>query len=1064
MNLSIGSVRRPIFFASLVILMLIGGLVAMRALPVDSMPKVDIPYVVVSVQYPGAGPKEVETVITKPLEEELISLEGLKNISSTSQDSFSQITLEFHLGLPSDSIEQKVRDRIALAKVKFPSAVKEPTVMKYDPNSMSVLTLSIRSTKLDRVKLTEWVDRDLKPQLSQVPKIGKLEILGGLKREVHVVVDAKKLDLYRMPLIGVSDQIAKSGENSPGGIIRQNGIDVGVKNLGEYSSFESLENRVVSFTGGEFPIRISDLGKVMDGTERETSRAFQNGEAALIVDIYRQSGANVIQVTDQLKAKITSISKQLKSEDKGIEISVVMDGAKEIRDNVWDVQEAILIGIALTVLVVYLFLASARSTLITGLALPNSLLGAFVLMYLMGFSINIMTLLALSLAVGLLIDDAIVVRENIFKHLEEGKSPVKAALDGTKEVTLAVVATTVAIMAVFGPVAFIPGMIGQFFKEFGLTVCFAMLISLFDALTIAPMLSAYWGGKHGHDRGERTFLTTIAAPFVKLTSAFNRMQGALENGYRSILAKLLRFPKSTVALGVLVATALIGLVVLLPSTFMPRAEPTALTITVTLPPGAPLDASEKAGRKLQSFIDEHEGVSHAVLTIGNVNQETNVITSKITLKSSKQRNKTGTQISYEFREKVEALKAELPNKTESQIVAGTDTGMGFPITFTVQSDTSEGAAEYAAKLVERMKESPLLQDVHSTQKPAKPEITLKVDPVKAGRFGISEGLVGQEIRGHIEGIVAGRYRDQGREIDVRVLLEKGAERFNEHRDSVLVPNLNMTTVKLVDVAKVEEGSGLSKLERRNRSASVTVNAGLTPGVGLGAATEFVNNLVENEMKPIGQTRIVFQGDAESFEEMGNGFAAATGFGIILLYLVLASLYESFFVPVVVMVALPLAAGGAFLALLMAGQGIDMYSLIGILLLLGVATKNSILMVDTVAEKLREETTVDLQTFIRVVLDSCVRRLRPIIMTSMALVAGMIPIAIGLNEASAQRTSMGTAVIGGTISSTLLTLLLLPALLLLVRKRVTNAALVSAKRNKLVDEALDIKTQDSVHHS
>lgn len=1063
MNISVGSLRRPIFFASLVILMLVTGIVSLKRMPISLMPKVDIPFVIVTVQYPGAGPKEVESVITIPLEEELISLEGLKKMKAISQDSFGMMSLEFEMGLSVDTIEQKVRDRISIVKTRFPKAVLEPTVQKYDMDAMPILTIAVRSEKVDRVKLTDWVDRELKPQIAQIPKVGRFEVLGGLQREIQVQLDPKKVEHHRLSFGLVADQLARSGENSPGGLIRRGGLDVGVRSIGEFSNTQTLKDRVISFQGGEFPIRVSDLGTVVDGAARETTRAFYKDSPALAVDIYRQSGANIVEITDKLKTRIKEVSENLAKSGSDIKVDVIVDGSKEIRDNVWDVQETIMLGIILTIIVVYFFLASARSTLITGLALPNSLLGAFILMYLMGFSINVMTLLALSLAVGLLVDDAIVVRENIFKHIEAGKSPVRAALDGVNEVGLAVIATTIAIISVFGPVAFIPGMIGQFFKEFGLTVSFAMLISLFDALTIAPMLSAYWAGApHGAEKKEN-FFTKLGKPFSIMAEKFGKFQDWLEARYDALLAKILKTPKTSAAIGIGIALSLFFIAPMLPATFIPESEPASLIVSMKLPAGTPLDKSEKYGKEVKDHLEKNPGVLDSILTIGNASLESNVVMLKVNLKKANERKQKASEILAEFKAYIDEFKKKTPEN--SQVLVLKDNGSGgaaFPVSFTVLASDSDTVTAFTKNLVEKLKTTKSMVDVHSTDTIGRPEITVKVDSVKAGRFGVNEGLVGDEVRGRIEGMLAGRFRDKGREYDIRVKAKDGADYFMSQINQILIPNLDMTPIRLVDVASVSQNPSIAKLERMNRAASVTVNANLATNVGLGEATADIEKAVK-DLKALEQgVRVSFEGDAESFNEMGVGFISAMGFGLILLYLVLASLYESFFVPFLVMSALPLAVGGAFLALLIAGQGMDMYSMIGILLLMGVATKNSILIVDTVTEKLREITDLDRTLYIKVVIESSVRRLRPIIMTSMALVAGMIPIAIGLNEASATRTSMGTAVIGGTISSTILTLLILPILLLLVQKRVAKAAVASGKRNRLVDEAIEESKGQSLH--
>lgn len=1029
--------------------MIVGGIVSMGSLPVDFYPKVDTPYVVVSINYPGAGPKEVETVITKPVEDELVSLEGVKKIKSTSQNSISLIEIEFKLGLNADVMEQKVRDRVSIAQQKFPKAVKNPTILKLDFSNQSILTITVKSKTLDVTKITDWVDRELKPQISQVPKVGKLEILGGRKREIHVQLDPNKLEKYKIPLVTVADELSKSGENVPGGTIKAGDKEFNVRNLGEFSSHESIQNRLVSFMGGEAPVRVRDLGVVEEGASKETSRSFHNGEKIVLIEVYKQSGANVIEVTDLVKKRVDELADLLKQQNSDIEVKAVRDGAKEIRDNVWDVQESISIGIVLTILVVYLFLGSFRSTIITGLALPNSLLGAFVLVNLFGFSINVMTLLALSLAVGLLVDDAIVVRENIFKHLESGKSPLRAALDGTNEVKLAVIATTFAILSVFGAVGFMQGSTGQWFQEFGLTVCFAMIISLFDALTIAPMLSAYWGGSHSTENNKKNIFSYIGYPFEWMAKKFDAFQSWMERVYKQMLHWLLEHPIKTTIIGVGFAFSLFYVAAFLPSTFFPQAEVSELSIDIELPTGLTLDATQEVAVDLQKSFSEVDGVRDFVTSVGNVNEEVNIGRIWAILKAPHERNMKSSELRNKYREIVDSKMPSYPKGTSIRVNMGGGQISYNPYEVSILSNSHEDIKKYGEMVMEELQKKNILKDLNSTMKPGKPEMVVKVNQDKAQKYGVSESLVGNEIRGRIEGIESARYREDGREYDIRVRIKDGSEDFMNNLNKILVPNINLLPVQLSDFATVVQTDGDNKLLRTNRSASMKLSANLPDGVGLGEVIE-KTKAIFTELKIPPTVRYIFEGEAESFEDMGNSMLMTFGFGILLIYLVLASLYESFFVPVIVMSALPLAVGGAFVSLLVMGQGLDMYSIIGMLLLMGVATKNSILLVDTVMEKIREEEGKNF-TMLELIADSSVRRLRPILMTSLALIAGMIPIAIGLNEASAQRTSLGTAVIGGTISSTALTLILVPAILMIFKKRISKTSFASAERMKKVDE-------------
>lgn len=1051
MNFAILSLKRPILISCLVILMIVGGIVSMFTLPVDLYPKVDTPYVVVTINYPGAGPQEVETVVTKPVEDELASLEGVKKMKSTSQNSISLIEIEFKLGMNPDVMEQKVRDRVSLAQQKFPRAVKNPVIQKMDFSSASILTITVRSKKLDVTRITDWIDKELKPQISQVPKVGKIEILGGRKREIHVQLDASKLEKYRIPLVTVSEELARSGENVPGGTIKTGDHEFNVKNLGEFSSLDSILNRLIAFRGGEAPVRVRDLGAVEEGASKETSRSFHNNEKVVLIEVYKQSGANVIQVTDLVKKRVDELSEILKQQNSDLEVRVVRDGAKEIRDNVWDVQESILIGIFLTVVVVYLFLGSFRSTLITGLALPNSLLGAFILISLFGFSINVMTLLALSLAVGLLVDDAIVVRENIFKHLEAGKTPLRAALDGTNEVKMAVIATTFAILSVFGAVGFMQGSTGQWFQEFGLTVCFAMIISLFDALTIAPMLSAYWGG--GHVEKKENFLSKLVYPFEWIAKKFDKFQSWMEKVYKGSLHRILIHPIKSTVLCTSFAFSLFYVAGFLPSTFFPDSEVPEFSLDIELPTGLTLDATQKVLSNLQESFKNVDGVRDFIASVGNANEEVNIGKIWAILKSPNERSLKSSEIKAKYREIIKSKLKEFPEGTSVRLSGG---GMGTsPYEISILANTHEEVKKYGTIVYNQLVKENILKDLNSTLKPGKPEVVVKIDQAKAQRFGVSESLVGNEIRGRIEGIESARYRDNGREYDIRVKINHGSDDFLKNMKNILVPNINLLPVQLSDFATTVQTEGDNKFMRTNRSSSLKISANLPEGVGLGQVVERTREIFK-ELKIPPTVRYIFEGEAESFEDMGSSMLMTFGFGILLIYLVLASLYESFFIPVIVMSALPLAIGGAFVSLLIAGQGLDMYSIIGMLLLMGVATKNSILLVDTVMEKIREEEGNEIN-MLEIVTHSSVQRLRPILMTSLALIAGMIPIAIGLNEASAQRTSLGNAVIGGTISSTALTLILVPALLMLVKKKMIETAFKSSKRMKAVDDLnLDIK--------
>lgn len=1027
MNIPALSVKRPIFITSIVLLLFFAGWQAFNSLPVNLFPEAELPIVNIATLYPGAGPREVESSISKPLEDELATLEGTKKITAISQDSLSLVLVEFHNGLNLDVLEQKLRDKVERAKTKFPKDAEDPVLERLNPSNQPILTVFLESKSLSRVELSEWADRDLKPLLSRIPKVGKVELIGSTKREIRIEADPKKLENYRIPLLAIAQSIESSGENVPGGSLTSGENEIGIRAIAQFEKLTDIESRVISFANGERAVKISDLGIVVDGAEKERSRAFVNGKSGLVAQIYKQSGANTIAVTDQIKKEIGKISDELKKTG-GPEIRVVRDGSKLIRDSVFDVWESIIIGILLTIVVVYFFLGSLRSTLITGFAIPNSLIGAFVLMSAFGFSLNILTLLALSLCVGLLVDDAIVVRENIFKHLERGKAPKDAAVDGANEVAMAVVAVTIAILAMFGPVGFLKGTVGQFFREFGLTVCFAMMISLFDALAVAPMLSAYWAGaaNHGHSA------TKSKNPFQYLVRKFDEFQTWLEKQYKAILNLSMKVPVTTLLIVVSISVALCYTATLIPSSFLPIDESNEFSVNIKLPAGSNLNLTSSVAEKAEKVLLDSGYIENAVTTVGNSQQEINFANIFTIIKPVKDRKgKKPSEIREEIRQKVKLIKG-LPDNAELTVSLADLSGTGVrPFSLLIQTSNQERLEPVARRVFEKLKKFSSLNDVVLELRPGARELKVEMKSIEAQRLGVSPGTAGNEIRARIEGIEIAKLREEGREYDIKLTTKDSAGLWLNRKEPILVPNVNLIPIDLRSVADFKFTPGPAKIEKVNRAFSARITAELT-AEGLTKALDNLTPIMEEEMKNDSSIRYMLEGDAESYDEMSTSMGKALLFSIVLLFLVLASLYESFLLSFLNIITLPLAVSGAFFALWILNDGVHLYSIIGMLLLLGVATKNSILLIDT-AKELFEKETENGKSVAEEIRDAAVLRLRPILMTSLALIAGTIPIAIGLNEASAQRTGMGIAIIGGTVTSTVFTLVFIPALLLLVQK-------------------------------
>jgi len=1038
MNIVTTAIKRPIFITCIFFLILAVGAISLLRLPVDLFPDVTFPVVVVTTPYPGAGPREVETLVSRVIEDELSSISGMKTLRSVNKEGASIVIAEFSLKTDVKYAEQQVRDKMLSVKRKLPEEVDDYSVRRVDPADQPILTLSVTGS-LKPNELYDYAAEVLKPQLQQVDQVGLVEVLGGRKREIHVELDQNKLKSYGISAQSVAQRISAAGQNIPAGKVSNVNGELVYRTLAEFSNPQEIANTIVNFFSNETSIRVKDLGKIVDTLEDEKARAFLNGERSLNVWIFKQSGTNTISVVNALKKKIAIINQQNLDQKSPYRINPIRDNSKPIKANVDDVFESILIGITLTILVVLFFLGSFRSTLITSIAIPNSLLGAFVLMSLSGFTVNIMTLLALSLAVGLLIDDAIVVRENIFRHLEMGHSPFKAAYEGTKEVTLAVIATTFTVLAVFGPIAFLEGVVGQFFKQFGLTVCFAMAISLFDALTMAPMLSAYFAGaNHGEKQkqihtkqGRFSFLRNLVRSFFSLIEliydrtfgvllkSFDRFQTALENFYETVLGVTLRFRKTTLLFGVIVFIGSILILKNVTKTFLPPQDNGEFQVSIELKAGSTLDQTEVVASQVGALIRSHKEVRDLLMIVGNRDLENHKSNFTVLLKGPKERSVSTSQFKDILREELKAFQNYKPTVTDIDAVGGGQR----PFTLVFSGSDLEALESYVTKVYEHLKKHPGLKDPSISIATGKPEYQIIIDPVKAEQFGVSTKFAGVELRTLVEGSIPGVLRDQGLEYNIRVRSQPNQRDLRLRLKDITVPNINMKSVPLSLISRVEEKIGPATINRENRNRSVTISADIAAkGPGMGGVISDIKKLTaEGELALPSGILYAFTGQAENFQELGINMAIAMGLGILFIYLVLSSLYESFVLPFTIMLVLPLALCGAFYALFITQQSLDLFSMIGCVMLLGVATKNSILLVDYTLQ-LRQAGIPEVEAIIK----AGRTRLRPILMTSFALIAGMLPVAIGLNEASKQRTSMGVAIIGGLISSTLLTLVIIPA--------------------------------------
>jgi len=1031
MNLASLSIKRPTFIMSIVMVILVVGAVSFMKLKVDRFPNVNFPVIVVMTQYPGAGPNEVETQVSKPLEEQLASVSGIRHISSMNYDSMSVVVVEFEMSGDIKDLEQQSRAKVAMARAKMPDGIEEPIIRRADPSDAPIIIAAV-SGDLSQRDLHALADKEIKEAIQQVDGVSYVDVMGGAKREIQVLLDRQKLLDHQVTVTAVAGRIGGSSMNIPIGKVDRGSRELSFRTLGEYNTLEQVRRVPVNFIGSDIPVTVGDLGEVVDGTQDMTGYAYYNRKPAVFMMIYRQSGANTVKAADDTKAAILKLDKGLKDRLGKPHISLVVDLSKEIRMNLNDVKWTIIEGIFLAILVVYLFLGSARSTFITTIALPNSLLGSFILMSLMGFTINMITLMALSLAVGLLIDDAIVVRENIWRHMERGEEPRDAAIRGTREVTMAVIATTLTIISVFLPIGFLSGMMGQFFRELGLTIVFAMAISFFDAMTTAPLLSAYMikktgngkkiNGRNGHGVAGACRKGWEWACWIpkKAAAATHRFQLWLVDRYEGVIRWSLRHRPLILTGAVVILILSFVMLKSLKTEFMPPAGTGAYQISLEMAPGTAIDATMARSKEIEQIVRSRKENRNVSMLVGGSGYGGggNMATFFIEMSSDKGGRISTVEMKEVMRKKLSGYKDCVIKVLDMQVM---HTGAQAAFNMMVKGDNLETILAVAEKAKREFAKIPDLVELDLDSRSGAPEMRFQLEPEKMAALGASTIAVGTELRYMVDGSIAAQFRDQDDEYNIRVFLKKDQRDLKADLASVRVPNNNYNMVNLTDLSTPVTAASYTKITRRDRGRYINVMGNIGPKGTLGSVQGAAEKIMKKMDLPKGIT-YQFWGTSEYFEEMVTNMGIAMALAVIFMYLILASLYESLVMPLLIMLALPFAFIGAFIALRITDQNLTMFALIGLVMLLGLVAKNSILLVDYAMQMTRKGMNRD---------DAVIRagkvRLRPILMTTIALIAGMSPLALALTEVGKFRQSMGVTIIGGLISSLFLTLIVIPSM-------------------------------------
>ncbi len=1016
MFLSDTSINRPVFTTMVMVGLMTLGLLATRNIGVDLFPDVSFPVLTVTTVYPGAGPEEVEKQVTKRIEEAVSAVNGVDKVMSFSRDSVSQVVVQFKLEADVKTANSDVRDKVGAVRGQLPTSIRDPIIQRFDPTAAAILTYTVSSNR-NGAETRKFAEDKIKPVLESIDGVATVTVVGGLEREVHVYVDPARLDELNLALGQVAQQVGMEGFDLPAGRITTRGTELNVKTEGRYRSIEELENLVVatSVNGGQ--VRLKDIARVEDGFKELRTTTRLDGRDAITLQIQKAGGTNTVAIADAVYKAIEKLEKTLPSD---VKLMKAIDTSLFIRKNIHDVSEDIVFGGLMAVLVIFLFMLDWRSTFISSLSLPTSVVTTFLVMWWLNFTFNMMSLLALSLSIGLLIDDAVVVRENIFRHMEMGKDPITAAREATNEIGLAVMATTFTIVAVFVPVAFMGGMVGQFFRQFGLTVAAAVLVSLFVSFTLDPMMSARVMKPIEPGHHERLKHHKYFGPIV-------RFYDGMDEYYRGVLRWALSNRKTVVFGAIAIFFATLSIVKYMGKEFVSPQDRGEFKVMLEFPAGTSFSETMQATSAVETLIKGSNMEIRSIFSTLGPNEEANKAELRVYCSKVTERPFSQWVIQDDIRKVLRTVPGLRFNMADLGIVDGP---IEYPITLYIRGDDYEKLQELSRKALDIIKSTPGTADADMTFRSGKPETSLKVDRAAAADLGLSVAALAQTVRLAVEGDVTGKFRDGDRDYDVRVQIDPDSRNSVESLEKLSVISTGRKIggnpfvpvlpklVRVGEVAKVVETTGPVTIERQNRQRQITINSNLS-GRSLGDVVADVEAKLSKIELPAGYS-FVFGGQTERMQETFGNMLLALAVAVLFIYFVLASQFESFVHPFTIMAALPLALIGALLLLFLTKFPLGMPSMIGIILLMGLVTKNAILLVDYTNElRGRGYKIVD------ALLEAGPTRLRPILMTSAAMVLGMIPSAIAKGEGTEFKAPMAIAVIGGVVASTFLTLLVVP---------------------------------------
>ena len=1025
------SLKNPVFATMIMLAFVVMGLFAFQRLKVDQFPNIDLPVVVVITEYPGASPEIVESEVTKKIEESVNTIAGISALTSRSYETQSVVVIEFQLNMDGRKAADDVREKVAAIRPLLRDEVKEPRIIRFDPTSKAIWSLAVipevRSGGTSLVELTNYAEQVLKKRLENIRGVGAVNVIGGSRREINIYLRPDAMEALGVSADQIANAVRNENQDLPVGALRSFTQERVIQIQSRVKRPEDFGNIIVARKGNT-PVRLSQVAQVKDGAQEIENMALYNGERTLLLTVQKAQDANTIEVVDGLMGSLKELRKQLPAD---IRLEPVSDGSRQIRVAVDNVRRTLIEGALLTILIVFLFLNSWRSTVITGLTLPISLIGTFWFMSMFGFTINMITLMALSLCVGLLIDDAIVVRENIVRHVQMGKNAYDAAMIGTQEIGLAVLATTLSIVAVFLPIGFMEGIIGKFFHEFGITIVAAVLISMFVSFTLDPMLSSVWHDPsiHPNDKPADT-LNLYDRSIGRVTHWFELQTDRMADRYQHMLAWALKHKRSTLLLAVGIFVASILMVPLLGTEFVPKGDYSETTLSFQTPVGTSLESTALKAKQVEAIVREFPEVQYTLTGMNTPNaQGKNNASIYIRLVDRKLRQRSVEDISILLRERL----SKIAGITVTHVGILDSVGGSKQIEFSIQGPDQRELERLTLKLMDRFRAIPGLVDLDSSVKANKPTIAIQVMRESASDLGWNAASLANGLRTLVAGQTVGNWRapdDQTYDVNVRLApdFRNSPQDLERLPFNVASPDGQTRIVRLGQIAQVQETTGSNQINRRDMVREVAINANASLR-SAGEISADIRKILDSVAWPPGY-RYQFGGSTKSMNESFQYATTALLMAVIFIYMILASQFKSFLQPLALMTSLPLTLIGVVLALMAFRSALSMFSVIGVVMLMGLVTKNAILLVDF-AIRAREGGVSDTGQPVagldrtEALLMAARVRLRPILMTTLAMIFGMMPLAFAITEGSEQRSPMGQAVIGGVITSSLLTLVVVP---------------------------------------